>query len=65
MSDKTERHIHHKLCGHGGERQLSVKSGKWKVDGFEPTRRPSMSLTVASGMDVLVNQIEPLGMRSF
>ena len=64
MSEKTGKHIHHALCGHGGERQLSVKSGKWKVDGFEPTQRPSMSLTVASGTDVLVNQIEPLGMRS-
>ena len=25
------------LCGHGGERQLNVKSGKCKVDGYEPT----------------------------
>ena len=39
MSEKTGRHIHHALCGHGGERQLSVKSvksGKCEVDGCEP-----------------------------
>ena len=37
MSEKTGLHIHHALCGHGGERV--VKNGKGrecKVDGYEP-----------------------------
>ena len=24
MSEKTGRHIHHKMCGHSGERQVMV-----------------------------------------
>ena len=36
MSEKNGRHIHHTLCGHGGERQF-VKSGNCKVDSYEPT----------------------------
>ena len=43
-SIKTERHIHHKMCGHGGERQVTVwylnDKGKrdytsCSVDGYE------------------------------
>ena len=36
IAEQTGRHIHHALCGHGGERQFSVESGKCKVDGYEP-----------------------------
>ena len=36
----TKRHIHHALCGHGGERCLKLRiDGKQKevlIDGFEP-----------------------------
>ena len=49
MSEKTGRHIHHKMCGHGGERQVTVwwflnSNGKrdyttFPVDGYEPETR--------------------------
>ena len=48
MSEKTGRHIHHKMCGHGGERQVMVwylnSNGKrdyrtYPVDGYEPETR--------------------------
>ena len=48
MSEKTGRHIHHKMCGHGGERQVTVwylnSNGKrdyatYPVDGYEPETR--------------------------
>ena len=48
MSGKTGRHIHHKMCGHGGERQVTVwylnSNGKrdyttYPVDGYEPETR--------------------------
>ena len=62
MSEKTGTHIHHAFCGHGGERQLIVESVRLMVTNLLPG--PSTSLTGASGTDVLVNQIEPLGIRS-
>ena len=48
MSEKTGRHIHHKMCGPGGERQVTVWylnfNGKrdyttYPVDGYEPETR--------------------------
>ena len=38
MSRETGRHIHHVLCGHGGERVMrnSIGHELYKVDGFEP-----------------------------
>ena len=48
MSEETGRHIHHKMCGHGGERQVTVwylnsKGEKdyttYPVDGYEPETR--------------------------
>ena len=48
MSEKTGRHIHHKMCGHGGERQVTVwylnSNGKrdyttYPADGYEPETR--------------------------
>ena len=48
MSKKTGRHIHHKMCGHGGERQVTVwclnsKGEKvyttYPVDGYEHETR--------------------------
>ena len=48
MSEKTGRHIHHKMCGHGGERQVTVwylnsKGEKdyttYPADGYEPETR--------------------------
>ena len=47
-SMKTGRHIHHKMCGHGGERQVTVwylnSKGKrdyttYPADGYEPETR--------------------------
>ena len=37
-SKETGRHIHHALCGHGGERVIKDGLGKelFKVDGYEP-----------------------------
>ena len=35
MAEQTGRHIHHALCGHGGERVID-KEEKCKVDGYEP-----------------------------
>ena len=48
MSEKTGRHIHHKMCGHGGERQVTVwylnSKGEmayttYPVDGYEQETR--------------------------
>ena len=48
MSEKTGRHIHHKMCRHGGERQVTVwylnSKGKsdyatYPVNGYEPETR--------------------------
>ena len=37
MSEKTGRHIHHALCGHGGERVVKYGKGReCKVDGYVP-----------------------------
>ena len=45
MSTKTGKHIHHKMCGHGGERQVMVvienEKGEgeeyfYPIDGYEP-----------------------------
>ena len=38
MSEVTGKHIHHALCGHGGERVIRDSNGKeqYKVDGYEP-----------------------------
>ena len=38
MAEQTGRHIHHALCGHGGERVMRNSLGHelYKVDGFEP-----------------------------
>ena len=39
MSEKLGKHIHHKMCGHGGEREVTVKIGEkdycYPVDGYE------------------------------
>ena len=48
MSEETGRHIHHKMCGHGGERQVTVwylnSEGErdyttYPADGYEPETR--------------------------
>ena len=41
MSDETGKHIHHALCGHGGERVIHDSNGNevCKVDGYEPTTK--------------------------
>ena len=41
MSDETGNHIHHALCGHGGERVIRDSNGNevCKVDGYEPTTK--------------------------
>ena len=37
MLRETGRHIHHALCGHGGERVVKNGEGhEYKVDGYEP-----------------------------
>ena len=45
MSEQTGKHIHHKMCGHGGEREVRVviedekgerKEYFYPVDGYEP-----------------------------
>ena len=38
MSEETGKHIHHALCGHGGERVIRDSNGNevCKVDGYEP-----------------------------
>ena len=38
MAEQTGRHIHHALCGHGGERVMRNSLGHelYKVDGYEP-----------------------------
>ena len=39
MSEETGKHIHHALCGHGGERVIRDSKGKeiCKIDGYEPS----------------------------
>ena len=41
MSEETGKHIHHALCGHGGERVIRDSEGNeiCKVDGYEPTTK--------------------------
>ena len=41
MSEETGKHIHHALCGHGGERVIRDSEGNEisKVDGYEPTTK--------------------------
>ena len=38
MSSTIGKHIHHALCGHGGERVIRDSEGNevCKVDGYEP-----------------------------
>ena len=36
QSRKTGKHIHHAICGHGGERHIQIGKRPIKVDGFEP-----------------------------
>ena len=42
-SREIKRHIHHALCGHGGERCIKIKQGnktyEIPVDGFEPVSK--------------------------
>ena len=62
MSEETGRHIHHKMCGHSGERHVTVwylnsKGGKdyttYPVDGYEPETRKITNFTDVNGMDML------------
>ena len=41
MSKETGKHIHHALCGHGGERVIRDSQGHeiCKVDGYEPSTK--------------------------
>ena len=41
MSEETGKHIHHTLCGHGGERVIRDSQGHeiCKVDGYEPSTK--------------------------
>ena len=41
MSEETSKHIHHALCGHGGERVIRDSQGNeiCKVDGYEPSTK--------------------------
>ena len=41
MSEKTENHIHHAMCGHGGERVIRDSDDYeiCKVDGYESTTK--------------------------
>ena len=41
MSDETGKHIHHALCGHGGQRVIRDSQGHeiCKVDGYEPSTK--------------------------
>ena len=41
MSDETGKHMHHALCGHGGERVIRDSQGKeiCKVDGYKPSTK--------------------------
>ena len=36
QSEKIYKHIHHALCGHGGERCIKINKKEILVDGFEP-----------------------------
>ena len=62
MSEKTGRHIHHKMCGHGGERQVTVWHLNSKgekayttdpVDGYEPETRTVYQFVNVNGMVIL------------
>ena len=36
QSEEIGRHIHHTLCGHGGERAIKINKKEILVDGYDP-----------------------------
>ena len=60
QSEWIGRHIHHALCGHGGERRVVIdKKKSWSMDTILRLQL-STSPMDASGMDVLVLQGLPM-----
>ena len=58
QSELIGKHIHHALCGHGGEFCVEVKDEErdWAedipVDGYEPESKLFFNITGANGTDV-------------